>query len=174
MFTLKAGYRHYQQLMDIAFWVLLIGYGRGLLLLAGVPKAYLLAEWRPLNLAFGSLVLAVQFMLITLIMLRHLRDEYAEQVWQRAAGSLVRLVTVAPFLWFAFNWAFLDSGGWIDWLRANPAETIIPQHAVLPNPTDSAGIHQFEAISFAIIKFSQYFPLAFAALYKWHRWQDER
>lgn len=71
--------------MDIAFWVLLIGYGRGLLLLTGVPKAYLLAEWRPLNLAFDPLVLAVQFMLITLIMLRHLHDEYAEQVWQRAA-----------------------------------------------------------------------------------------
>ncbi len=174
MISLKAGYRHYSLLMNLAFWILLIGYGRSLLLFAGIPKPYLLAEWRSFNLAIGSLVLAVQFLLIVLILIRQLRDEYAEQLWQKAAASLIKLLSLTPFLWIAFHYLFLHKTGFLEWLRAHPDSTLIPAHALLRNPTDSTGIHQFEAISFMIIKFTQYFPLAFVALYRWHRWQDER
>lgn len=174
VFKLKSGYRHYNRLMDLCFWVLLIGYGRGFLFMAGVPEQYLLSHWRPLHLAFGSFVLLMQIVLIVLILVRHLRDEYAEQLWQKAAGSLVRLLSLAPFLWIAFHFAIMHKMGWLDWLRANPEFTLIPQHALLRNPTESLGIYQFDAISFTVIKFTQYFPLAFAALYKFHRWRDER
>lgn len=174
MIGLKSGYRHYNLLMDVAFWVLLVGYSRGFLFLAGVPGPYLPGDWRWFNLVFGSFVLALQFLLIVLILVRRLRDEYAEQLWQKAAGSLVRLLSITPFLWIAFQSLVLHKAGWLEWLRANPELTVIPKHALMRNPTESIGIHQFEAISFIIIKFTQYFPLVFAGLYKWHRWQDER
>lgn len=174
MIRLRTGYRHYNLLMDVAFWVLLIGYSRGLLMRAGVPKAYLLGDWRWLNVGFGSFVLTMQFLFIALILMRRLRDEYAEQLWQKAAGSLVKFLSLTPFLWITFHFVFLHKTGVMEWLRANPDLTVIPRHALMRNPTESVGIHQFEAISFTIIKFTQYFPLAFAALYKWHRWRDER
>lgn len=173
MIRLKNGYRHYNLLMDISFWVLLIGYSRSFMMTAGVPKVYVLGSWRWFNLGVGSFVLAVQFLLIALVLMRRLRDEYAEQLWQKAAASLVRVLALTPFLWMGIMILLGSQAGWLDWLRANPEYSLLPQHAHFRNTTDSIGIDQFSAINFTIIKITQYFPFAFLALYKWHRWRDE-
>lgn len=174
MINWKGGYRHYNQLMDIAFWVLLVAYTRGLLSLIRVPREYLLNQWPPLNIALGVIFLFTQIVLIVLIMARSLRDEYAERLWQKSAASFVRLLPLFPILWIGSLFIFADHGGWLNWLRANPNVVILPDHVLLPNPTRSVGLYQFEGLNFVVLKLTQYFPLVFAALYKWHRWQDER
>lgn len=174
MIKWQSTYRHYNRLMDFTFWVLLVAYARGLLGLAGVPSTYLLELGAPLNLALGIFFILSQILLIVLILMRRLRDEYAEQLWQKSAASFVRILPLFPMLWLTGIFIFADQGGWLDSLRANPNVTILPDHAVLPNPTESIGIYQFEGLNFVVLKLTQYFPLLFAALYKWHRWQDER
>lgn len=174
MLNWKAGYKHYNQLMDIAFWVLLFAYARGLLRLAGVPRVYLLEGWEPLDIALGAVFIATQIGLIVLILMRRLRDEYAEQLWQKSAASFVRLLPIFPLIWIGGFLVFGDIAGGLDWLRANPKETFLPNHALFENPTGSIGVHQFEGVNFVIIKTTGYFPLIFAALYKWQRWRDER
>lgn len=174
MITWKGVYRHYNHLMDIAFWVLLFAYTRGLLSLTDLPREYLLMQWRPLSLALGILFLLTQVVLIILIMARSLRDEYAERLWQKSAASFVNLLPLFPVLWIGAIFIFADNGGWLDWLRANPNETILPAYMKLSNHSRSIGIYQFEGLSFFVLKLTQYFPLVFAAIYKWHRWRDER
>lgn len=174
MINWNSGYRHYNRLMDITFWVLLVAYTRGLLSLTRVPQGLLLDQWRPLNIALAAIFLFTQILLIVLIMARSLRDEYAEMLWQRSAASFVKLLPLFPVLWLAGIFVFADQNGWLNSLRANPQMMILPDHAILANPTNSAGIHQFEGLNFVVLKLTQYFPLLFAALYKWHRWRDER
>lgn len=173
MIDWKVGYRHYNAIMDLAFWVLLVGYVRGVLRLLGVPGNYLFDHWPRFNIALSAVFLIMQVTLITLIMIRHLRDEYAEQLWQKAAASFVKVLPIFPLLWIAGIYLIADQGGWLNWLRANPDTLILPDHATLPNPQNSAGIHQFEGLNFVILKLTQYFPLLFAGMYKWHRWRDE-
>lgn len=173
MINWSVGYRHYNTLMDVAFWVLLVAYTRGLLRLAGVPGAYLLDTSPWANLAMGVTFLALQILLIMLIVMPRWRDEYAESLWQKAAATFVKMLPLFPLLWFVGISAAFDHGDWLDWLRANPAIGILPDHALLPNPGRSVGIHQFEGINFVILKITQYFPLIFAGIYKWHRWRDE-
>ena len=172
MINLKAGYRHYNQWIDVIFWILLFGYARGLLLMAGFPRDYLLAEWRPFHVGLGIIVMIAHVVMSLLIMMRSLRDEYAEILWQKSAASFVNLLPAAPLLWIAVNIAFADFGGWLNWLRANPEYKVVPDHAVFPNPSGSIGLYQYEAINFTITKLTQYFPIVFAGLYKWHRWRD--
>ena len=112
--------------------------------------------------------------LIVLIIARSLRDEYAERIWQKSAASFVNLLPLFPILWLGGIFIFADQGGWLNWLRANPNATILPDYMNLSNPTRSVGIHQFEGLSFVVLKLTQYFPLVFVAIYKWHRWRDER
>lgn len=174
MINWKSGYRHYNQLLDFAFWVLLVAYARGLLGLAGVPGRYLFNAWPTINILLGVFFISTQIVLIALILMRSLRDEYAERLWQKSAASFVRLLPLFPVLWLLGIFIFADQGGWLNSLRANPRMMIIPNHAILPNPTESIGIYQFEGLNFVVLKLTQYFPLVFAALYKWHRWRDER
>lgn len=101
MINWKGGYRHYNRLMDISFWILLIAYTRGLLSLTSVPQEYLFNQWKPLNIALGAIFLSTQILLIVLIMARSLRDEYAEKLWQKSAASFVKLLPLFPFLWIA-------------------------------------------------------------------------
>lgn len=75
MINWKSGYRHYNRLMDISFWILLVAYTRGLLSETGVPQEYLLDQWQPLNIALGAIFLSTQIVLIVLILARSLRDE---------------------------------------------------------------------------------------------------
>ena len=82
MIKWKGVYRHYNHLIDLAFWVLLVAYTRGLLNLAEVPREYLLMQWKPLNLALGIVFILSQIVLIVLIIARSLRDDYAERIWQ--------------------------------------------------------------------------------------------
>ena len=96
MIKWQSTYRHYNHLMDFTFWVLLVAYARGLLGLAGVPDTYLLDLWAPLNLALGIFFILSQILLIALILMRRLRDEYAEQLWQKSAASFVKLLPVFP------------------------------------------------------------------------------
>ena len=174
MIKWKGVYRHYNHLIDLAFWVLLVAYTRGLLNLAEVPREYLLMQWKPLNLTLGIVFILTQIVLIVLIIARSLRDEYAERIWQKSAASFVNLLPLVPILWLGGIFIFADQGGWLNWLRANPNATILPDYMNLSNPTRSVGIHQFEGLSFVVLKLTQYFPLVFAAIYKWHRWRDER
>lgn len=174
MINWKSGYRHYNEYMDFAFWVLLIAYVRGWLRLAGVPGQYLLDLWRPLNIGLGVFFLLTQLGLIALIVLRRLRDEYAEQLWQKSAASFVKLLPLFPLIWLVGFFIFADQSGWLNSLRANPQVAILPDHLRLPNSSHSIGIYQFEGLNFVVLKLTQYFPLLFAALYKWHRWHDER
>lgn len=174
MFKWKAGYRHYNLLVDISFWVLLFSQVRGLLKFAGVPSTWLLYEWPVTNIALGVVILAVQLGMIVLILMRRLRDEYAEQLWQKSAASFVKLLPVFPIIWFGAIYILSKQGGTLDFYRANPNEYFLPDHAVMPNPNRAAGIYQFEGASYVILKLSAHFPLVFAALYKWHRWRDER
>ena len=174
MINWKSGYRHYNRLMDISFWILLVAYTRGLLSQTGVPQEYLLDQWQPLNIILGAIFLSTQIVLIVLIVARSLRDEYAEKLWQKSAASFVKLLPLFPILWLAGIFLFADQNGWLNSLRANPRLSILPDHLVLPNPTNSIGIYQFEGLNFVVLKLTQYFPLLFAALYKWHRWRDER
>lgn len=174
MFQWRAGYKHYNRLIDISFWILMFAYIRGLLRLSGIPSIYLLEAWKPLNFVLGVVFIFVQLGLIVLILMRRLRDEYAEGLWQKSAASFVKLLPVFPLVWVVGFFFIGDLGGGLDWLRANPKEMFLPDHALFPNPTGSIGVHQFEGVNFTIIKTTGYFPLIFAGLYKLHRWRDER
>jgi len=174
MFIWKAGYRHYNQLVDIAFWVLLFSQVRGLLKDAGVSPTLLLFEWPVAHIGISAVILTVQLGMIVLILVRQLRDEYAEQLWQKSAASFVKLLPVFPIIWLAAVYIAGAQGGTLDYYRANPNEYFLPDHAVMRNPTRAAGIFQFEGATYVILKLSAHFPLLFAALYKWHRWRDER
>ena len=55
MIDWKVGYRHYNAIMDLAFWVLLVGYVRGVLRLLGVPGIYLFDHWPRFNLDHPNL-----------------------------------------------------------------------------------------------------------------------
>ncbi len=173
MINWKVGYRHYNTLMDVAFWVLFVAYARGLLRRAGVPGAYLLDTSPSANLALGVIFLILQLLLILLIVIPHWRDEYAERLWQKAAATFVKMLPLFPLLWFVGISVASDHGNLLDWLRANPDIGILPDHALLTNPGRSIGIHQFEGVNFVILKITQYFPLIFAGMFKWHRWRDE-
>lgn len=170
----KAGYRHYNTLLDVFFWISLFAIGRSVLYLSGVPGDWLLFENRAVNLMIGIPSLISLFGMIALILVRRLRDEYAERLWRQAAGTFVKFILIAPLFWL-IGWAMADwLGGGLPWLRLHPEVQIVPQYARFPNPHASIGVHQFEAFNWLILKLSSYLPLAFGAFYKWHRWRDGR
>lgn len=159
-----AGYRHYNRLIDVFFWILLLGYSRSFLLMIGVLPHLLLADVRAARLNIGVPTLTTQMGMIALIMFRSLREEYAGQ---QTAATLAKFILLFPLLWVAVFDVIWDRGGGMDWLRAHPGAQIIPGHARLPDPKGSIGVHQFEGVNFTILKVSSYFPLTFAWIYKW-------
>lgn len=164
---------HYNLLIDICFWVLFLYYLRLFLVSQGVPEWLLLRDVPVLNRIFWLMAVIVQNGAVLLILFGRLRDEYAERLWRQAASTYVKFVLISPFLWGPLL-VYLDRSGTLAWYGANPQELFLPLGIRMPNPGNSTGILQLEAINFLVAKLFAFLPLLFTGCYKWHRWRDER
>lgn len=171
---IKRIYPHYNLLIDICFWALLLYYFRAFLIGIDVPKAWLLASNPTFNLVLRIAVAIIQFGAVVLIFMSRLRDEYAERLWHRAASTYVKFVLISPFLWMPFLVVLSQTEGGLDWYSAHPQEPLLPHGKRMPNPNNSLGILQFEVINFLVAKLFALLPLLFTGFYKWHRWRDSR
>ena len=170
----KAGYRRYNLLIDVFFWIVLIKTIRTVAMALGFTTALSL-KGSPLVYALvAGLTAIAQIGLTVLILFRGLRDEYAERLWQQAAAVFVKALLLLPLIWIAVFFVFLDRNGTIDWYRANPAVDFLPPQYHLPNLKQAIGVYQIEGINYVLLRTAVYFPLAFAAIYKWQRWRDGR
>ncbi|GGD51693.1 hypothetical protein GRI62_05930 [Erythrobacter arachoides] len=68
------------------------------------------SDTNPVYLAVGTMALFFSFLVgPILILVRPLRDEYAEQLWKRTAEVMIYFVTLAPLAILAAAWAnYLD------------------------------------------------------------------
>jgi len=168
----KRIYTHYIQLIGVSFWVLLVWHLRAVLLALGLPPELLLAASKPVSMVLWSLVIAVQFGVIPLILMSRLRDEYAERLWRQAAGTYVKFVIITPLLWIVVILIFTKFEKGLTWYTEHPQALLLPLGARVPNPAGSLGIYQFEALNFLAAKLFAFLPLLFTGFFKWHRWRD--
>lgn len=170
----KAGYRHYNLLVDICFWVLAVRtlfWGvNGFAHLSDLPLVQSAGLVIVLNVLVGIATVA----LFILILARPLRDEYSQRLWQETAGAFMVLLALLPFIWMAVFWLFYSRNGMMDWYRANPGAAALPARYLFPNANGSIAVHQIEGINFSLLRILSQFPFAFAAIYKWKRWRGER
>lgn len=171
---LKRLRQNFNLLVDLSFWGLTIWQLRALALTLGVPRELLLAGDSAANTAIRAAVIAVQLGSIVLILMRRLRDEYAERLWHQAAGTYTKLLVLSPLLWMPLLLIFQYHESGFDWYIRNPKESLLPLGMRMPNSSGSLGMYQLEAINFLMAKLVAYLPLTFLGLYKWHRWRDSR
>lgn len=161
--------RHFEAILNVAFFLLLIGFL--------VPKIATrivgLAESGPaynrvMLIATAPVLLALLGTYV-LIFASSLRDEYVDRIWQMAARSFAMLILALPWLWLLI-WQLK---GLIvptaRWLPTDPHELVFQPWGDFPN---SASALQMGGVSFVFGSLFTYAPFIFIGLYKWHAWRD--
>lgn len=167
-------YQIYLDVIDACFWALsawMVYWATGKL---GWHSLYIPDALYPLVwLAARGTV----FVLLFLLLIPGLRDEFSELAWKRAAVNFAYFMLIAP---------------WIIWIGAGflesriIAEARLHEHLVSPMIYDqhrSTGIvhdHNVGGIAFnefvgglsLISTMGKLMPFIFTALFKWHRWRD--
>lgn len=176
MTILRQIYRHYNLLIDICFWVqFYISAKTALQLLEILPEPLYPANW------FGAVLLALQFglglcsffLLTVLLLVRRFRDEYAEKLWQKAAGTFAKALFLLPWIW-VLSWSLAKAMfGGIDWMFSlQIPELIHPDTYPVTTESISPGLRQLLALDVILALLWIFAPFTFAAIYKWYRWRD--
>jgi len=111
----------------------------------------------PMSGIVGLLLLVLILVIpLLLIVLKPLRDEYADMLWRRTVGPLVVLMAMTPLLYFASIWLF---------------------YAISTDPTTLSGLDWlyeeqsgFESVSAAWAIFN----MVFVVIFQFLRWRDSR
>jgi hypothetical protein len=164
--ALKGGYRHYNLLMEISFWISMVYLVRLIGRLTGLLATSLPG---PLGKAVGLVVLANLVLAIFLVLARFMRDEYAERIWQAAAQRFVYCLIAVPFALSILAALFEDairqsvSNSWV-------APDLLEEFQRHPDPV----WHFYGGVGHAVMIFGLLAPAVFVCLYKWCLWRDGR
>jgi hypothetical protein len=144
----------YFRLMDVVFILALIGFSE--FLIDKVFGVILIERSNPIHLPISIFFTTMNFLgPAFLLVARFMRDEYAEQLWQRTIALLAYAVAIAPIL--------LIAGAWI-------AYALSPEKPVGPYIYLYAKNETTTVISIA---WGAYM-LLFVAIFQFVRWRDAR
>jgi cation transport ATPase len=158
-------FRRFDPLIDLAFWMFVVGFTM-MLVMRFVPSL-------PPGLAYSMKLIiyfagyAAWFLTVFLICARFMRDEYAEGLWQKSATMFSYILVLLPAI--AIVAAYLYQA------YTSPAISI-------PTPAERAALAAYpRPISWQIsgaltllLYIAAYVPFLFIALYKFNRWRDAR
>lgn len=171
----KKAFRNYDLLVDVFFWALLASLVMtSLHVMTIVPATMLSGQWPLLDALIFGFAAVSKYGSFVLILMRRLRDEYSENLWRQAAGTYTKLIILAPVYWIGYMIYLRFAEYGTPWLRTHPDALLLPLSARFPNPQESVGIYQLEALNFVMAKLTGTLPLIFLGLYKWHRWRGVR
>ena len=166
---MKRRFQIYMRLVDISFWVTALFLVRFAARMLGhplfVPSDTVSAVLFAAN--FAGFALA-----IFIVLVRFMRDEHAERVWQLTARRFVNVmvagsalaVVLLPALEERVN-RYVYSRDW-----SLPPEFVIVGHTA--EQTVMKGI--IGGIGLGIMTFGMFAPMIFIVFYKWALWRDAR
>lgn len=159
--------RRYDLLVDIALIAFFVQSIDFLLRLMGYQTTPTTGVW--------DLVSAVGFygtwlLLIVLVFARSLRDEYAQAIWDRTAGTFCRFTAVAATPVFIAMGVFAGLNE--DWLATLPAERMIL--GTNPRLPTNPSAQQYIGMMKSVFLVNIYFPFFFMLFYRARRWLESR
>ncbi len=119
---------------------------------------YWLGHVLPITLYTVAIILPV-----FLVFARFMRDDFAETLWQKTAGTVLKALMVLP-LPLAIAAGVMIAGGHID----VPNEIFSDDNV---NETDSGAIF---GVVLSLIYIWIYTPVLFTLAFQWHRWRASR
>ena len=159
------GYKHYDKLVDLAFFAYILQSVIPVLRLFGLTAFATSGGWTVLS---AVLFLSTWLLLVVLVVRRAWRDEYAQALWDQSAASFAKLLAVAPLPLAVLLTMALQA--YQTEISATPLEQM-PQGDTQDASLGASG-QQFLTISRVLLLIGVYFPFLFIAIYKWHRWRD--
>lgn len=158
-------YQLYNRLMEVCFWV--SAFVLAWIVLARVSP-FLLGYMQPFRNAVRMVMNVDVLLAMFLVTARFIRDEYAEQIWQRTARRFVNFIVVGPLGLIIVIVLFSKQ------IRAN-AQSLMPDDLlkILLKDPDPTMIY-FAGIATTLVLVAQFVPLLFILFYKWSLWRDSR
>ncbi|GMN01521.1 hypothetical protein [Erythrobacter sp. MTPC3] len=169
--------RFYDPLVDAAFYlmIVLMLYSKGLQFL--MPPEEIKAL--PTSGIYVTLFLITWPLLFLLVAARFMRDEFAQKIWSKTAGTftyfvvffpLFFMLTIAAFGTDAFLW--FEAGGTLfdDRLDTPPPPDVTFEQA----PREVTQFVMFYGLVETISQIAIWSPIIFFAIYKFYRWRDSR
>ncbi|MEQ1689524.1 MAG: hypothetical protein ABL874_13210 [Sphingopyxis sp.] len=169
MTTASKLHKHYNMLIDIAFWSFLIQSIIPWLRMAGVTDFRSEGGWDVVSaIAFYGTWLLIVF----LIAARFMRDEYAQGLWQRAGATIVLILTALPMSLLILPILSFSIFGDVMEL----VQKVAPLGPPSPDGScdDAASMAYFHGAGRVLFWTAIYQPFLFICLYKWQRWRDLR
>jgi hypothetical protein len=152
-------YSLYYRLMDVSFFAAMV------LLLMDIVEALLdLTPSESVTLWVGFPLGGLSFLLPSFcVFARFMRDDFAELLWQKAAGTVLKALIILP-LPLAFVFGALIVTGQIDMPESDFSN---------PNISSSDGGAALGVI-FSFIYLWIFTPVIFSLAFQWHRWRASR
>lgn len=160
------GYKHYDRLVDLAFFAFILQSIVPVLRLFGLTTFATSGGWTAVS---AVLFLSTWLLLVVLVVRRAWRDEYAQTLWGESAATFAKVLSVAPLPLAAVMTLVLQA--YQAEISATPLEQMPLGDAQAASL--SASGQQFLTLSRVFLLIGVYFPFLFIAIYKWHRWRDK-
>ncbi|MEQ1726683.1 MAG: hypothetical protein ABL882_12250 [Sphingopyxis sp.] len=165
MTTASKLHKHYNMLIDIAFWSFLIQSIIPWLRHLGLSNFRSEGIWDIISfIVFYSTFL----LLVVLVASSALRDEYAQSLWNKTAARIAKILAIAPLPLYTILFFMVG-------LNEAELSQIAPENTYLGHASDArlgGAAHQLLALAKACFMIGIYYPFAFVSLYKWQRWRD--
>ncbi|MXO90204.1 hypothetical protein [Pontixanthobacter aquaemixtae] len=159
----KTRFQYYDTLVDVGFYLQLVGTLYGFLL-RGIVARYTALETEITTIAVTVFYIGWLILLFT-VAARFMRDEYAERLWRQTALNFTYLMIFLPPLLYIASMvfhpaisAYFAAGN--EFFRAQPSPGQYP-----------AQWNMYTGVVNVVMFAGLYAPLVFTTIYKFHRWR---
>lgn len=117
------------------------------------------------------------FGLMFLLGTRFMRDEYAEEMWSKAARNFSRLLVVTPFFIWSVMMLFKSEianhlKGWDHFADPSWYKFHTPSGWITDTEIGGAAYHEYAGFGTVIDWCFIFMPFIFAGLFLWHNWRE--
>lgn len=171
----SALHRHYNAMVDIAFWAFFLQSIIPWLRLMGLESYQSKGS---LDLAFRAAFLLTWLSVLLLVVVRFARDEYAEGLWQKVGWPVIILLVAGPWVFCVSFLLFVSlyPDAFTSWSSEHLPAYVVrgAKHAAENNDPilETVGTYHYFGMFELLFWIGAYLPFVMLGMYKWFRWRD--